>query len=622
MFNLKFCTLLLLGLVCTLPSKAATPLHKHSVWLTLNSYEQKGTSWFSNIRNSDFFIAEDGPSNPQSELAAFIALAAKARTDPAAAQLFCQYPARIAFLKGNLISVDVPGDVCAQSEVTDQINNIRSISLIFADGYFGNPASYYGHVLLKLNTTDTPEEGDIGLLDTAINYGAKIPPNENPVVYIGRGVFGFYKGSFQTNQFYMNTIQYADQQSRDFWAYDLSLTPAQAKHIAQRAIEWKRAKFDYYFFGDNCAHRIRDLLAETTSQPIVDDNGLWLMPMQVLTGTSHTKTRRQSALVANIRYLPSGRTRLFSILETFDARTKRALLAFLDGNSAPFERLSKQKQKITLAAADLHLRNKITALETKKSNDTELEILKGRRSVALLRLFELRNIDVRITKPTAPLPPHLSGRNGTAISIGAINSERHGMGTQIIIRPAYTDLLAPDIGKIADSTLQMGNMLFTRFDDSTRLEKLTFIEVESLRAAGFDKRFNPGRVWHLSAGLVRDTSHSVDNLRGFFKIGIGRNHLIERRVNAYAMAHLNAEEASDKYDAVHPGLTIGLVANLGSRTKGSIDYTIKLKADDSVYSFGEVRLRTRLNERVDFEILAEKSNQNETSFAFNLIRNF
>ena len=52
-----------------------------------------------------------------------------------------------------------------------QDNSIESISLMYVTGYLQNPASFFGHTLLKFNSSDQSRETD--LLDSALNYGAE-----------------------------------------------------------------------------------------------------------------------------------------------------------------------------------------------------------------------------------------------------------------------------------------------------------------------------------------------------------------------------------------------------------------------------------------------------------------
>ena len=51
-----------------------------------------------------------------------------------------------------------------------------------------NTASMYGHLLLKFSDSDNHKSNN--LLDNSLNYGAIVPNDENPLVYVLRGVFG------------------------------------------------------------------------------------------------------------------------------------------------------------------------------------------------------------------------------------------------------------------------------------------------------------------------------------------------------------------------------------------------------------------------------------------------
>ena len=49
-----------------------------------------------------------------------------------------------------------------------------------------NPASVFGHALLKLNTDQADDRA--GLFDLTVNYGALVPENESAVQYIINGI--------------------------------------------------------------------------------------------------------------------------------------------------------------------------------------------------------------------------------------------------------------------------------------------------------------------------------------------------------------------------------------------------------------------------------------------------
>jgi len=601
-------------LACFNHAHANSLIYTDQEWLSLNAYEHHNDGWNSHIRNADFFLTPSGQTNPQKELSDFIKLAELKFHSPEQISSFCRYPARIAFLKKHMKIKSL----CAGSPVNGDIDRVQSISVLFADGYFGNPASYYGHVLLKLNQEKVPRENKLGLLDTAINYGAKIPKAENPVAYILKGVFGFYSGSFQSNKFFLNTVQYADQENRDFWAYDLNLDKQQSQQIARRAIELQNAEFDYYFFSDNCTHRVRDLISEVLGEAVADDNGVWFMPMQLLRGLGNKKNKDGANLITNVRYLPSPRTKLLTAIKHMSPKERRALDQKLTDPSAVMGDLSPKEKKRVLIAADIHLRNSVSQEADKKNK----EALGKDRQKILFELFGLQDIEAQIIEPETPQDPHSSGRNGSAVSISAVSDKHAGGHSKVTIRPAYTDSLAPDIGKIADSTLLMAKIELTQKNSLFRLQKLTLIEIENLRVSDVPKRFIPGRVWHLSAGTKRDGGGATSPLKTYLTGGIGANRVLGGEVNTYFMVSASLQDKSPDLKKLNGSLIAGLIANIGFKTKAHIrlEWT-ELRNEHLGYSFN-ASTRTKISGRNDLEFIFNNSDYQRNYISLGIVTNF
>lgn len=593
---------------------ASSLSYTNDEWLKLNAYEYRHGEWHSNIRNANFFITADGKTNPEKELSAFIALAQLESHSPEQVSTLCRYPARLELLR-KYVPIN---SICDETEFNKDVEKVKSVSVIFADGYFGNPASYYGHVLVKLNKRSELLPNDTGLLDTAINYGANIPPKENPVSYIFRGVFGSYRGAFQPNKFFLNTTQYADRENRDFWAYDLSLDPEKSKQVARRAFELQNAEFDYYFFGDNCTHRVRDLISDASGSTIADDNGIWFMPMQLLQGLGRRKASQPVGLLRNVRYLPSPRTKLLTLLKHMSAEERLALEKLLSNQSNPFSAIAPEQKKRVLIAADIHLRN----LSAGEAREEQREAVATQRQKVLIALLGLRGVDVQTVSPETPPPPHESGRNGTAVTISAVENRLTGGHSEITIRPAYTDSLAPDVGKIPHSTLHMGKLEFSNKNGGFRLQEVTAIEIENLLVADVPRRFSPGSVWRFSAGFKRDGDTVSSGLKTYLAGGIGINKTIGQGSNGFIMLGVHIQEKSQIFDQVHTTLSSGLVTYLGANTKARLQYEITdLRNEGQGYSLN-ISTRTQISVRHDLEVSINRSDYQGQYFRVGIVRNF
>ena len=220
------------------------------------------------------------------------------------------------------------------------------------------------------------------------------------------------------------------------------------------------------------------------------------------------------------------------------------------------------------------------------------------------------------------MTPHSSGRNGSAIDLGHIYNRRLGYGRYLTIRPAYTDKLATDSGKIPDSTLHMAKAEFVQFGANLRLQKLTIIEIENLRAAKFESRFEPGRVWYLAAGLDRSQNQPDTPLAPFFRAGIGRNHLFTDKVNGYAMAQLNATESSASFNKLYAVVRLGLVSQIGNRAKLYVEHAAKHQKNDHIFNESSAGVRYKLSSQIDVTLNFHHTSEDDERLMFGLQRNF
>ena len=160
----------------------------HPTWLRLLHFDldkKQGDTSESDVVSPSFFISPHGNFDPQAELDATLNSFFEARTDQNSDNHSqCHFIARFNWLKSQLdfTKTNLPGVVCNKLNQWLRVENIESLSLILATGYLENPASFYGHPLLKTN--DNQYFKSAGLLDISINYGAIVPENENGLVSI------------------------------------------------------------------------------------------------------------------------------------------------------------------------------------------------------------------------------------------------------------------------------------------------------------------------------------------------------------------------------------------------------------------------------------------------------
>ena len=145
-----------------------------------------------------FFMSPDGKTDPQAELDATLKqffsdeLVGRSR-QPAQ----CAFIARYHWLREQLQfdETRLPPMACERFDRWFDDFEAQSITLIFPSAFLNNPASMFGHTLLRVDQKGQTEQTRI--LAYTINYAADVPPDAG-MAYPIRGIFGGYSGYFST----------------------------------------------------------------------------------------------------------------------------------------------------------------------------------------------------------------------------------------------------------------------------------------------------------------------------------------------------------------------------------------------------------------------------------------
>jgi hypothetical protein len=133
----------------------AKQLASHPYWVALLHYRSTVLGGVkSEIVSPEFFLSPLGATDPQAELRATLEALAAPPGDAPDQHARCRFVARYKWLRQSLDwrGVEVPETPCPLYQAYTHRNQIESLSLVYATGYLSNPASFYGHILLKFNT--------------------------------------------------------------------------------------------------------------------------------------------------------------------------------------------------------------------------------------------------------------------------------------------------------------------------------------------------------------------------------------------------------------------------------------------------------------------------------------
>ena len=279
-------------------------------WIKLIHYRRSflsRDSYQSDIITDAFFLAPEGRTDSRAELRSTLAALLSPIGETGNQHAQCRFPARLAWLKRRLSwPEDAPVASCPEFEMWSRTGAVEGISVIFASGHLSNPASFYGHLLVKFNSPGERAAED--LLETTLNYGAVIPPNEGAISYIINGLFGGYNSTFTHLEFFQHNHNYAETQLRDLWEYELDLTPSEVDLIVSHTWEVLGKDNKYYFVLQNCAYRIAELLNLVIEKPLVAPSKLWATPIDVFVRLASAKPGER-VLVRDITRFPSRQNR-------------------------------------------------------------------------------------------------------------------------------------------------------------------------------------------------------------------------------------------------------------------------------------------------------------------------
>lgn len=286
-------------------------LHEDISWRRLLHFESGAQT--SSVLTDSFFLSNEGRNNPRAELVA--TLSAYFQTNVSGdAHPRCRFPARYYWLSHQLELPNYgPGQDCTNLAAWGLFGKVHSVSLLMVSGYLGNPASTFGHSLLKFNTGNW---GDApSLFEPTVNYGATVPQQVNPLLYMLRGVTGGYEGGFSDKYFYTQDLVYSRKEFRDMWEYRLALTDYQRTLLGLHVWEILGKKFKYFFFDRNCGFRLAELLDLVVEEELLDGAGWWYAPVDLFHRIDAINRYRirddKPEFITSIVHIPSARRKLF-----------------------------------------------------------------------------------------------------------------------------------------------------------------------------------------------------------------------------------------------------------------------------------------------------------------------
>ena len=541
----------------------AQELAQHPTWRRL--LHVPAGAVHSEVRSSEFFLAQDAPGEPLAELNA--ALHAWGAPWPADAQQHprCRFPARYHWLSQQM---PLPGYTAREPRCTGlerwaRFDQLRSASVLLVSGYFGNPASSFGHTLLRLNTAEPTS--DATLLDLGFNFGALIPPDESMPRYVMRGLTGGYEAGFSDKYFYTQDLVYSRTEFRDIWDYELELSRDQLMLLTLHLYELAGRKFTYYFLTENCAFRLAEVLELVSGHDLTSRARAWYAPVELFHRLHEADAKQAGRAIRAIRFVPSSERKLRTAFAALAPQERDVANAALDAPPAEVQRTlvaqAPDRRAALLDTLVSHAQFRQVAEQPDVSTATRDRIA----SLLRQRLALPPNDAPPAAPPTQASPALASAPLSLGLGVGA---DRARAGTQLILRGAAFDYNAlDDHGLLGGELVVLDTQLAIGRGGRTTLDRLDLVRVRKLDVSGVEIGGLNGLSWQTDIGLRRFGHLHGDRLRVQVSFGGGAAQRLAAGVVAFAMLD-GAALSNPGALALQP--RVGIVS-AGERWRSSFD---------------------------------------------------
>lgn len=533
------------------PTHASVPFHPsdfiqaahernlagHPVWLKLLHYHRRGER--SEVISPEFFLSVNGAVDPRAELEMLISAYFGPWTGDTNEHPRCRFPARYFWLAQQLPlpNYQLRDSRCQRLERWALFDRVRSISVLLISGYFGNPASTFGHALIKLNT-DTPEDQP-GLFDLSLNFGALVPEDEPTLLYVTRGLLGGYEAGFSDKYFYTQDLVYARTELRDIWDYRLGLSDDARTLLVLHVWEIIGKKYRYYFLTKNCAYRLAGLLELATGEVFLDNTRMWYLPVELFHRLIDVDATRKAAeappLIQSVRFVPSSQRTLHREFAGLTSREADAANEIVDGRLSTGQALAgiePERQAAVLDAALSYFQFRLIGEQPSPS----LALRHAKDRVLLDRL----RLPVR-SQPPDPPPSLISPADAPRpmrLGLG-IGQDRDGHGQLLVHASPFIQEIT-DRRDLMSDELAVFDLTVGRADQRSFLSRIDVVRVRKFNTLKTPIADESNLSWQFRLGAQRVYDRRATHTDGLISYGLGRAWRWNDNAGAYAIADLAA----------------------------------------------------------------------------------
>jgi hypothetical protein len=585
-------------------------LHREPAWLGLLHYERSLLPLRaprSHAGAERFFFAADGARNPGAELRATLsAFADPDRLDEDGQHASCAFPARWRWLRAELgPEMDaLPRPLCPDYAHWRKGLSARGLSLVYPEGFMSQPASMFGHTLLRLDLSRTGGSEDV--LSYAVDFTGDTGSDAGPF-YVVKGLFGLYPGRFGIKPYYRHLERYGGLENRDIWEYRLALEERELEALLEHLWELRAVDFPYYFFDENCSYQLLELIRAV--RPDVEKRTGF--PLAVIPADTLRAATAVPGLVKEIEYRPSKATELRAHIAQLDEHGIDFVRKLVSGELSPsardLEALPDRRRAAVLEVAYEWLRYAYLTGQVTEADSRGLsrQLLLARSRIPL----------EAGAGPVLDAPPRPAVRpdeaHGTAM-VSMLGGVEHGDGyLEWRVRPALHDLLDPPGGYPPHMQIAFFDARLRYYPGLARVRLQEFVAIEALSITPAEHVVRP-IAWGFDTGLrtrrVRKGADLQEKAVWRTDIAAGLSHGLGPHLVGYGLVALGLDAGPGLQD----GASFGPGVRFGLQTRGLGEtYGAELRGRYLAYLAGDPthaldlgllqRVRVARNHSLEFE---------------------
>lgn len=566
----------------------------------------------SDVLAPEFFVSSAGNADPAAELRANLAAFSKIGPDEEGAQ--CRFPARFVWLQQRGYRFATSLAPCRGLNDWVKPASLRSVSLLMVSGYFGNPASTFGHSLLKIN--NHPRETELGLLDLGVNFGAMVPPGELVPVYIAKGLFGGYRAGFSDKSFYSQDQVYARTEQRDMWEYELALTPEETQLFVLHVWEIAAKPFQYFFLKENCAYRLAELVEMATDTDLTGGPRGWYPPVELFHAMQDSEARTGRRLIGEPRFVPSNQRRLFREFASLSEAEQSGFRSLAEHDTETLEAALADEQSDAVLQTLLAYYNYREVAQSKDPENVQAvsKDLRHRRRLVLSRRLSLPiAAEPAPTAPAEVLASPVAGERYGRYQLGLESQREDGSAVSLGWTPFHYDAIGHNSLRGSALAIMDTQLLLDR-DGDVYLDRLHVVRASKNTLANLDIPGESRLAWDIGFGWRTPPAACFDCGSAYAAASLGQvsSVLNGQRHVVGAKAEFAYEAREDQW-LLTPGLHYWLIGDAVNGLSLNAAWRLPLGRGTDGYAQAQLAYRHSFTHHVGLRLHADWADSEQSA---------